>query len=82
METWLASIRRFHDIAMKAGADTYLTIHPQHDKLFDKFVALRFRKPGAPHPFVNKQFIENHVTVMTECLQAQLEWLKQGKTSD
>ena len=82
METWLASIRRFHDIAMKAGADTYLTIHPQHDKLFDKFVALRFRKPGASHPFVNKQFIENHVTVMTECLQAQLEWLKAGKTSD
>ena len=81
MQTWLNSIRRFHDIAMKAGADTYLTIHPQHDKLFDKFVALRFRKPGAPHPFVNKQFIENHVTVMTECLQAQLEWQK-GKTSN
>ena len=76
MQTWLASIRRFHNIGMKAGADTYLTIHPQHDKLFDKFVALRFRKPGAPHPFVNKQFIENHTTVMTECLEAQLERLK------
>lgn len=76
MRIWLESIRRFHDIAVKAGADTYLTIHPQHDKVFDKFVALRFRKPGAPHPFVNKQFIENHVTVMTECLEAQLEWLK------
>jgi metallo-beta-lactamase class B len=75
MQTWLASIRRFGDIARKAGADTYITIHPQHDKLFDKFVALRFRKPGDPHPFVNKQFIENHVTVMTECLQAQLERL-------
>ncbi len=35
MRTWLASIRRFHDIAVKAGADPYLTIHPQHDKLFD-----------------------------------------------
>jgi metallo-beta-lactamase class B len=76
MRTWLASIRRFHDIAGKAGADTYLTIHPQHDKLFNKFVALRFRKPGDPHPFVNKQFIDNHATVMTECLEAQLERLK------
>lgn len=81
MQTWLASIRRFADLARKAGADTYLTIHPQHDKVFDKFVALRFRKPGAPHPFVNKQFIENHVTVMTECLEAQLERLKTSKSN-
>jgi metallo-beta-lactamase class B len=76
MQTWLTSIRRFADVARKAGADTYLTIHPQHDKLFDKFVALRFRKPGAPHPFVNKQYVENHVTVMTECLESQLVRLK------
>jgi metallo-beta-lactamase class B len=81
MQTWLASIRRFADIARKGGADTYITIHPQHDKLFDKFVALRFRKPGAPHPFVSKQYIENHVTVMTECLEAQLERLKTGQSN-
>ena len=81
MQTWLTSIRRFADIARKAGADTYITIHPQHDKLFDKFVGLRFRKPGAPHPFVSKQYIENHVTVMTECLEAQLERLKTGQSN-
>jgi metallo-beta-lactamase class B len=78
MRTWIASIKRFHDVAQKAGADTFLSIHPQHDKTFDKLTALRFRKPGAPHPFVNKEFIENHVTVMTECMEAQLAWLKSG----
>ncbi len=76
MRTWMASIKRFHDIAQKAGADTFLSIHPQHDKTFDKLTAVRFRKPGAPHPFVNKEFIANHTTVMTECMEAQLAWLK------
>src|SRR2546428_1256448 len=78
MRTWTASIKRFHNIAQKAGADTFLSIHPQHDKTFDKLTAVRFRKPGAPHPFVNKEFIENHTTVMTECMEAQLAWLKAG----
>ena len=78
MRTWIASIKRFHDIEQKAGADVFLSIHPQHDKTFDKLTALRFRKPGAPHPFVSKEFIENHVTVMTECMEAQLAWLRNG----
>jgi len=78
MRTWIASIKRFHDIAQKAGADTFLSIHPQHDKTFDKLTAVRFRKPDAPHPFVNKEFIDNHATVMTECMEAQLAWLRAG----
>ena len=78
MRTWIASIKRFHDIAQKAGADTFLSIHPQHDKTFNKVIAVRFRKPGEPHPFVNKEYIDNHVTVMTECMEAQLAWLKGG----
>jgi metallo-beta-lactamase class B len=78
IRTWIASIKRFHDLAMKAGADTFLSIHPQHDKTFNKLTALRFRPPGAPHPFVSKQFIQNYTTVMTECMEAQLAWRRSG----
>ncbi len=78
IRTWSASIKRFNDIAANAGADVFLSIHPQHDKTFNKFTALRFRKAGAPHPFVSTEFIQNHTTVMTECMEAQLVWLGGG----
>jgi metallo-beta-lactamase class B len=78
IRTWIASIKRFHAIAEKAGADVFLSIHPQHDRTFDKLNALRFRRPGDPHPFVTKEAIRNHVTVMTECLEAQLVWQTRG----
>ena len=78
IRTWIASIKRSQDIAAKAGADVFLSIHPQHDKTFNKFTALRFRRPGAPHPFVSKEFIQNHTTVMTECMEAQLAWRRSG----
>ena len=76
IRTWSASIKRFNDIAAQAGADVFLSIHPQHDKTFNKFTALRFRESGSPHPFVNEEFIQNHTTVMTECMEAQLVWLE------
>ena len=78
IRTWSTSIKRFNDIAANAGADVFLSIHPQHDKTFEKFTALRFRQPGAPHPFVGREYIQNHTTVMTECMEAQLLWLAGG----
>jgi metallo-beta-lactamase class B len=79
--TWTASNKRFHDAAMKAGADVFLSIHPHHDKTFDKINALRFRRPGDPHPFVGKDVIDRHVTVMTECMAAQLAWRNAGQSN-
>ena len=78
IQTWSASIKRFNGIAAEAGADVFLSIHPQHDKTFSKFTALRFREPGTPHPFVSSEYIQNHTTVMTECMEAQLVWLAGG----
>ena len=78
IRVWSDSIKRFHDIGAKAGADVFLPIHPQHDQTFQKFTALRFRQPGAPHPWVSKEFIQNYTTVMLECMQAQLAWRKTG----
>src|SRR6266446_575661 len=51
IKMWSASAARFMDIANKAGADVYLTIHPGYDMALEKIRALPYRKPGDPHPF-------------------------------
>ncbi len=71
-KTWSASTKRFQDIAAKAGADVYLTIHPFYDKALDKIHALNFRKPGDPHPFVSKDNLNRFLTIIKECTDAQL----------
>ena len=58
----------------KAGADVYLSSHTVHDKTLDKLNALRFRNPGDPHPFVNKEAVGRQLTLVGECADAQLAW--------
>ncbi len=70
--TWIASLSRFQGIADKAGADVYLAIHPHYDKTLDKLHAIGFRKPGGPHPLVNKSVVDRFLTIMRECTEAQL----------
>jgi metallo-beta-lactamase class B len=72
LKTWSASIVRFQTLANKAGADVYLNIHPHYDKALDKMHALNFRQPGGPHPFVSKDNVNRFLTVMKECIDAQL----------
>jgi glyoxylase-like metal-dependent hydrolase (beta-lactamase superfamily II) len=74
IRTWRDSSRRYKELAENAGADTYLSIHPHHDKTLDKINALAFRMPGDPHPFVSAEAVQNHLTVSTLCMQAQLAW--------
>ncbi|HYR91170.1 MAG TPA: MBL fold metallo-hydrolase [Terriglobia bacterium] len=71
-KTWSASAKRFQDIAAKAGADVYLTLHPFYDKALDKLHALNFRKPGGPNPFVSKDNLNHFLTIIRECTEAQL----------
>src|SRR5437867_4442747 len=71
-KTWSASAKRFQDIAAKANADVYLTLHPFYDKALDKLHALNFRKPGGPHPFVSKDNLNRFLTIIRECTEAQL----------
>jgi len=78
IRTWIASIKRFNDIALREGADVFLTIHPQHDRVFERLTALKFRTPGGPHPFVGQEAIRNHTTIMIECMEAQSIWRAGG----
>ncbi len=80
LKTWIASIKRFEGIAANAGADVFLSIHPQHDHLFERIDALKNRRTGDPHLFVSKEAIKSHATVMTECMEAQLAWRATGRS--
>jgi len=71
-KTWSDSIKRFMDIEEKAGGDVYLAIHPHYDRTIEKMRALKFRKPGAPHPFVSASAVKRFLTIMAECTDAQL----------
>jgi len=71
-KTWSASAARFEEIAEKASADVWLTLHPHYDHALDKFQALATRKPGAPNPMVNKEDIKRFLTITKECTDAQL----------
>jgi metallo-beta-lactamase class B len=71
-KTWSASTVRFQEIAAKAGADTYLTIHPFYDNALEKIHLLQYRKSGDPHPFVSKDNLNRFLTIIKECTDAQL----------
>lgn len=71
-KTWSGSLARFMDIMHKAGADTYLTIHPFYDNAHEKIKAVKYRKPGDPHPLVSKDTLDRFLTILKECTDAQL----------
>src|SRR2546427_4662433 len=70
-KTWSASAVRFMDIANKAGADVYLTLHPFYDQTLEKIHAVHFRKAGDPHPMVSKDNLNRFLTIIKECTDAQ-----------
>ena len=74
VRAWKASVDRFRDAAAKAGADVFLITRAGNDRLHDKIRALNYRRPGAPHPFVNKDAIRRYLTMTSECMDAQLAW--------
>jgi len=50
--THIASMRRFADLAAKAGGDVLLSNHPVQDGAFEKMELLRYRRAGDANPFV------------------------------
>jgi metallo-beta-lactamase class B len=72
--TYIASSERFKDLELKAGVDTIVHTHAEYDNTLQKIEALKARKPGDAHPFVNKDDVARFMTIHTECAQAQLAW--------
>ena len=74
LKAYLTSVRRMKDIEAKAGVDTMVTIHSRIDKMMDKLAAVKVRKPGEPHPFVNKEMRKRFLNLLDECVSAQSVW--------
>ena len=73
--TWEASTKRVQEIAAKAGADVMISSRGSHDKTPDKLNALKYRQAGQPHPLV-KDVFRRFTSLVNECNEAQLAWLK------
>jgi metallo-beta-lactamase class B len=77
LKAYLSSVRRMKNIETKANVDTMITIHSRIDKMMDKLAAVKARKPGEPHPFVNKEMRQRFLNLLDECVSAQLMWRSQ-----
>ena len=74
MRLWSASIKRFKSLAESAGADAFLSLHHSWDKTLDKLHALNFRQADDPHTLVSETATGRYLTVVSECMDAQLAW--------
>jgi metallo-beta-lactamase class B len=71
--TYSASVERFRDAAMKAGAEGLITNHTNYDGSKVKMPKLAARKPGDPHPYlIGKDAVARYMTVQSECAKAGL----------
>ena len=74
MRTWNASANRLRDIAAKANVDVFLSVRSGYDQEAEKARVLGRRRPGDPHPYVNRNASDRYLTVVSECMAAQLAW--------
>ncbi len=71
---WSESVKRFKEISQRAGADVFVAHHHSWDNTLDNLRALAFRQPGDPHTLVSESAVDRYMTVVSECMDAQLAW--------
>jgi metallo-beta-lactamase class B len=70
---YIASAKRFGEIARQAGADILLSNHTDWDGAKVKMPVLAKRTPGGPHPFVvGNESTRRYIKVAEECATARL----------
>ena len=74
LSTYRGSVNRLRDIRAQANVDVFLSVRSLYDQEAEKARALGLRSPGDPHPYVNTNAIDRYLTVVGECLDAQLAW--------
>jgi metallo-beta-lactamase class B len=75
-DSYIASARKFRDVAAKAGADVVISNHSDFDGSKTKIPALASRKPGDRHPYVvGSASVARYFTLAEECAQAGLRRL-------
>jgi metallo-beta-lactamase class B len=86
MLAYKQSFDRFFKIGEEAGADGYIANHPYRDQTFidgktDRVAALHARKPGQPHPFIDRGTYIRYFMISVECIEAQEGWVRAGRPS-
>jgi metallo-beta-lactamase class B len=70
-DAYINSARKFREAAAKAGADVFLSNHPNWDGSTTKMPALATRAAGGPHPYViGAKAVQSHLTVAEHCARA------------
>jgi len=64
----------------------YIANHPYRDQTFidgktDRIAALQVRKPGEPHPFIDRGTYIRYFMISVECIEAQEGWVRAGRPS-
>jgi metallo-beta-lactamase class B len=69
----IASLGRFAELAKAAGADTLIANHQTQDGSLLKLEELKYRLPGAAHPYViGRDAFARYFAVQQECARVQL----------
>jgi metallo-beta-lactamase class B len=70
-DAYIGSAQRFRDAATKAGADVFLSNHPNWDGSNAKMAALEKRTKGAAHPYViGTKSLQNYLMIAELCAKA------------
>jgi metallo-beta-lactamase class B len=73
VETYIASARRFGEVAAGAGADVVLSNHTDWDRSKINLPMLENRAPGSPNPYVvGSGKVANYMTVARECATSRI----------
>ncbi len=73
LEKYVASAKRFTEIARQAGADVILSNHTDWDRSKVNFPILAKRAPGSPSPFVtSNESVRRYLKVAEECATSRL----------
>jgi metallo-beta-lactamase class B len=86
MLAYKQSFDRFFKIGQDAGVEGYIANHPYRDQTFidgktDRIAALHARKPGEPHPFIDRGTYIRYFMISVECIEAQEGWVRAGRPS-
>jgi metallo-beta-lactamase class B len=70
-DAYIQSAQRFRTAAAKAGADVFLSNHPNWDDSTTKMPALEKRGANDPHPYViGAKAVQSHLSVAEHCARA------------
>jgi metallo-beta-lactamase class B len=70
-DAYVASAQRFRAAAAKAGAEVFLSNHPNWDGSNDKMARLAKRAAGDPHPYViGAKSVQNYFMIAEHCAKA------------